>query len=439
MNILELKKDDLNLHIKVIIPTKEINDTITKELTRIGKTAKMDGFRVGKVPPHILKKKYFDSLFGDVARNKISESVTNITKERKLRTVIDPQVEDLKIEKDQDLEFVLKFQLLPEISMPDFSKVTIEKPMLKVSKENIEAELDRLAGFSKIFEKETKGKAKIGDQLTIDAVGYVDGEAFEGGKLTSHKLVLGSNAFIPGFEDQLVGSKAGEDVLVKVTFPEQYQAKNLAGKSSEFKVKVLAVHNGKLPDIDDEFAKGFNCKTIEELKEKISDNLEHEYDNHIHVFIKMKLFDKLEDLLKFEVPEVLLQRELEILKKQAVEMEDDPSIADKSEKEKEKYYTELASRRVKLGLMLAEYVQKNSISIEENDLKTAIIAQARNYPGYESQVIEFYSKDRNALESLKGPILEEKAVKAILDKEIKITEKAYNKEKLEALIELEKI
>lgn len=439
MNISELNKDDLNLHVKVSILSKDIDSEIDKELVRIGKTAKMDGFRAGKVPPSILKKKYFDSLYGDAIRTKISQAIKDITKERKLRTVMDPKVEDLKAEKGENLEFTLKYELLPEIPMPDFSKISIDKPALEVTEKDIDEQIDKLVSFSKSYEKETKGKAKSGDQVTIDAIGYVDEKAFDGGKLEGHKLVLGSNAFIPGFEDQLIGSKAGDDVSVKVPFPKNYHSKELAGKDSEFKVQVLAVHTATSPKIDDEFAKKFHCETVAILREQISKNIKTEYSEAIHTFTKMKLFDKLEKALTFEVPNSLLTRELDILKRQAQGMEEDPSIKDKSEEEKEKYYTELASRRVKLGLMLAEYVQQKNLSIEENDIKEAIISQARKYPGQEQQVIEYYSKDRNALESLKGPILEEKAVKAIFDKEIKVTEKPYKKDKLEKLLEEESI
>jgi trigger factor len=439
MNISELKKDDLNLHVKVTIPSKDMDSAVDQELVKIGKTAKMDGFRVGKVPTGILKKKYSDSLYGDAVRTKISQTIKDITKERKLRTVMDPQIDDLKAEKNKDLEFTLKYELLPEIPMPDFSKIAIEKPVLEVSDKDIDAQIDQLVNFSKSFEKEVKGKAKSGDQVTIDAVGYVDGKAFDGGKLEGHKLVLGSNAFIPGFEDQLIGSKAGDDVSVKVPFPKNYHAKDLAGKDSEFKVQVLAVHTAELPKIDDEFAKKFHCPTVEKLKEQISENIKAGYAEAIHTLIKMKLFDKLEKALTFEVPNSLLTRELDILKRQAQGMEEDPAIKDKSEEEKEKYYRGLASRRVKLGLMLAEYVQQKGLSIDENDIREAIITQARKYPGQEQQVIEYYSKDRNALESLKGPILEEKAVKAIFDTEIKVTEKSYKKDKLEKLLEEESI
>ena len=310
-----------------------------------------------------------------------------------------------------------------------------EKPVLDVSKKDIDEQLDRILSFSKSYDKETKSKAKSGDQVTIDAIGYVNGEAFDGGKLNSHKLVLGSKSFIPGFEDQLIGSKAGDDVSVKVDFPKDYHSKDLAGKPSEFKVKVLAVHQESTQKIDDEFAKKFKCENVEQLREQISKNISSNYDESILTFMKMELFDKLEELLKFEIPASLLEREKEILKGQSSKLGEDAEIKNMSDKEKVKYFDDLAARRVRIGLMLAEYVKQKGLSITEEDLRHALIEQAKNYPGQEQMVIEFYQKNKNALENLKGPILESKGVKAIFANEVVIKEKRYTADKLEKFLE----
>lgn len=436
MKIEELKNNKTEFHAKVTIPEKGITAEIDKELKEVAKTAKMDGFRVGKVPAHILKKKYAPSMKADIVRKKVNSSIDELIEKNKLNIAMDPAIEDLKNEDGKDLEFTLKFELLPEIKLPEFKKISIEKPKLEVSEKDINEQIDRIASFSKTFDKESKAKAASGDQLTIDAVGYVDGKAFDGGKLDGHKLVLGSNAFIPGFEDQLVGSKTGDDVSVKVSFPEEYHAKDLAGKPSEFKVQVKAVHKPDVPKIDDEFAKKFKCENVAKLKEQIKENFTTSYEEPIHVMMKMSLFDKLEGMLKFDVPKSLIEREVSILEKQSDQFAD-ASINEKSDKEKTEYFEKLASRRVRIGLLLAEYVKQKKLTITEEDIRQAIIAQARNYPGQEQQVIEFYQKDRQALEALKGPILEEKGVKEIFDNEIIINEKTYNKDKLEKLLEKE--
>lgn len=435
MKIVELKKDKTEFHVKVTIPAKDITSLVDNELAKIAKTAKMDGFRVGKVPSKILKKKYSASIKSDITRDKINYAINDCIKKHNLNIAIDPDISDVVNEEGKDLEFTLKFELLPEISLPDFKKISIERPELDVTKKDIDDQIKKLTEFSKTYETESKAKAKKGDQITIDAIGYVDGEAFEGGKLDNHKLVIGSNVFIPGFEDQLIGAKKGDNLTIKVDFPKDYHAENLAGKPSEFKTQVKSVHKESAPKIDDDFAKRFNCETIDKLKEQISKNILTSYEEPIHVMMKMKLFDKLENMLKFEVPKSLLDREISILKKQTEQLsKDDPSIKGKSDKEKAKYFENLASRRVRIGLMLAEYVKQKRLQIEEEDLRQAIISQARNYPGQEQQVIEFYQKDRNALESLKGPVLEEKGVKEIFNNEITLNKKSYSEDKLEKLL-----
>lgn len=434
MNITELKKNKSQYHVKVTLPVSDIETHINKELATIAKTAKMHGFRTGKVPLGVLRKKYAVSLRNDLARENIDKAIRKIIKDENLNVALDPSVEDFKNDENQDLEFTLKFDLLPEITLPNFKDIKIEGPKLKISDKDINDKIEQLANLSKKFDKETKSKAKKGDQVTIDAVGYVDDKAFAGGKLDAHKLILGSNAFIPGFEDQLIGSKAGDEVSVKVKFPDDYHAKDLAGKPSEFKVKVLEVHKASESKIDDEFAKKFKCENVEDLKKQIAKSLEQNYEESINVFMKMNLFDKLEKMLDFEVPDSILNKELSVLSGQSAQLNEDSDIKNMSEEEKTAYFNKLALRRVRIGLMLAEYVKQKNIQITEQDIRQAIIAQARTYPGQEQRVIEFYQKNRDAIENIKGPVLEEKAVKAIFQNEVVINEKFYNKEDLENLL-----
>jgi len=438
MKIVELKNDKQNYHVEVSVSDKDIVNTIDAKLADIRKTAKMDGFRPGKAPLSFLKKKYAPSIRADIVKEKVDKAIDDSVKKNNLNIALDPSIEDVTNEEGKDFKFTLKFALLPEIELPDFKKISIEKPELKVSTKEVDEQLERLASFSKTYDKESKVKAKEGDQLTIDAVGYVDGKAFDGGKLTDHKLVLGSKAFIPGFEDQLIGSKKGDDITVKVDFPKEYHAKNIAGKPSEFKVQIKAVHKEDKPKIDDEFAKKFKCESLEELKKQAEQNIQASYDEPIRVMMKMHLFDKLEGMLKFDLPDTLLKRESEILQKQLEQKEGgDEEFQKMSSKEKEKHVTKLSTRRVRIGLMLAEYVKQEKVQLKDEDIRQAIFAQARNYPGQEKEIIEFYQKDRRALESLKGPVLEEKSVQEIFDKEIKLVTKSYPKDKLEKLLDKE--
>ena len=436
MNITEIKNDNDDFHVKVIIPAAKINSEVEKELAKIAKTVKIDGFRAGKVPLPFLKKKYGLSVRSDAVKNSIIKAMSDVTKDKNLRTFSEPDVADIKNEEGKDLEFTLKYQLLPEISMPDFKKISIEKPILKIEDKDIEAHLKTMSELVKDYSQESKVKSKQGDQVTIDAVGYINGKEFPGGKLQGHKLVLGSGAFIPGFEDQLTGVKAGTDVSVKVNFPENYHAKELAGQPSEFKVKVLAVHNAGKSIIDDEFAKKFKAKDLEDLKKQVADNFHRSYEDQILTTMKMELFDKLEDKMTFSVPQSLIDREINILERQIAQSgSEDEELKNKSEKEKKAYFTKLASRRVRIGLMLAEYVKLHKLQIDKADINKAIIDQAKNFPGRENEVVNFYIKNSEALESLKGPILEEKAVQMIFDKEIKLKEKVYSRDALEKMLE----
>ncbi|MFK7968350.1 MAG: trigger factor [Rickettsiaceae bacterium] len=434
MKITEIKNDNTDLHVRVTIPSQEVSTEVDQELTKLSKSAKIDGFRVGKVPISFLKKKYDVSLRADAVKNKIIKTISDLTKDRNLKIATDPEVEDIKNEENKDLEFTLKYQLLPEVNMPDFKKISIEKPILELKDKDIDEQLEMLMGASKEYSKISKSKAKKGDQVTIDAVGYVDGKAFDGGKLTSHKLVLGSGSFIPGFEDQLIGAKSGDDVSVKVEFPKEYHEKTLAGKPSEFKVKVLEVHNETPAKLDDEFAKKFNFENVEKLKEQVEKNMRSTYEDPITTMMKMELFDKLEKLLKFDVPKSLIDREVSVLEKQISQI-DDEELNTKSQEDKDAYFVKLASRRVKLGLMLAEYVKLQKLDIDKADIQKAVMDQAKNFPGRENEVVDFYLKNTNALESLKGPVLEDKAVKIIFEKEVKLVEKSYSKAKLDKLLE----
>ena len=438
MNITELKKEELNLHLNVVIPAQVINTEVTKELTSLTKTVRIAGFRPGKVPLTVIQKKYGDSVRHGVVESQLKRAVSNIMQDRKLEVIGDPAVENLKMDAGKDLEFVVKFSLVPKITLPDFKKISLEQPVLAVGEKDIEEKLQQLLDTTKTYTKESKGKAAKGDQVIIDAIGKVDGKAFEGGKLEGHKLVLGSGVFIPGFEDQLIGLKAGSETTVKVTFPENYHAKELAGKPSEFEVKILSVFKSTVPELDEELLKSYGCKSVEELKEKLGKLIEDQYKEAINTTMKLHFFDQLEKLLTFEVPESLLDTEFKILQSNSEAAKaSDPTLAKKSDKELEKYYKKLAVRRVRIGLMLAEYAKANNIQVNGNEIKQAVLNQARNFPGQENIIFDYYKKNPSALSALKGPILEEKAVTHIFTNQVNLSSKNYSRKKLEEMLDKE--
>lgn len=437
MNIAELKNDKIEYQVKVTVLAQDVDQQIESELVKIAKTARIDGFRVGKVPVSLLKRRYSSSLRADVAGEKIDTAIKDIIRDKNLNVAFDPVLSELVNEAGKDLEFTLKFELLPTITLPDFKKISLEKPVLEVSEKEIDEYLEQMANSTRVYDKEVKTKAKKYNQVTIDAEGYIDGKFFEGSKLVGAKLALGSGTFIPGFEDQLIGSKAGDDVVVKVVFPEDYYVEDLAGKPAEFKVKVLAVREGAEQKIDDEFAKKFKHENIAAFRENIAEDMRSVYQGTVHTFMKMKLFNKLEEMLDFDIPDSLLNREKATLKSQEDHLDEDLEINAMTEHEKEQYFTGLATRRVRIGLMLAEYVRQKGLKITPDDLRNSLMAIARNYPGQEQQVIAYYQKNPNAIESLKGPILEEKGVDAIFAQEVVLIEKSYTKDKLEELLKSE--
>jgi len=438
MGVTVLKNEGLDFHAKISTPLNEIDDDIQKELLDLTKKVKIAGFRAGKVPISIVKKKYGASVRNDIIEKRINHSVNHVIKEHNLNIIGRPKIEDLQNEPDKALEFTVKMELLPKVILPDLNKISLDRPKLEVSSDEVEAQIKKLAELTKSYTKESKAKIKDGDQVTMDAVGYIEDEAFEGGKLDDFKVVIGSNALIPGFEKQLIGSKTGNEVEVNVTFPENYHAKDLAGKDARFVVLVKAVHTAEPTAINDEFAKKFQSNSLEELRTHFTKQIENESEEAISTIMKMNLFDKLEKLLDFDVPESLLEQEKNILKAETDKNEQDDSVfKDKSPEQIKEYYAKLALRRVRIGLMLAEYAKAKNLQLEADDLRKIIMQQARGFPGQENMIFDFYNKNPRAIEQLKGPALEEKAVQHIFDNAIDLKEKKYNKDELEKLLEAE--
>ena len=436
MQVTELQRDDTNFQAKIIISADIIFNKIEKELKNVAKTAKIPGFRNGKVPASILAKKYSASIRSDILKDEVHHAIEHVIEDNKLDIANEPQIEDFRAEEGKDMEFVLKCELLPKISLPDFSKILIEKPQVIIQDEDIDGRIAELMKFSKSYHVETNDSALDGDQVTIDAVGYIDEKAFDGGKVDNYKLVLGSKSFVDTFEEQLIGSKAGDEVVVHVTFPKDYHMKDLADKAAKFVVQVRSIHKSEIPELDDAFAKKFNCDTVEKLREQVTQNIKATFDEPIHTTMKMSLFDQLEKILEFNVPKSLIEQEALVLKNQ-VSNDSNALFQDKSELEQEEYYQKLSIRRVKVGLLLAEYIKNKSLTIEQKDIQDAVMSRVKNFPSQERQVFEFYQKNPKAIESLKGGIIEEKGVRHIFSNEVTLIEKDYTIKELEEFLNKE--
>ncbi|WP_316353056.1 trigger factor [Candidatus Trichorickettsia mobilis] len=437
MQVTELKKDALDFHVRIIIPSTTITDEINKEFADLAKKAKMPGFRAGKIPQNIIKQKYGASVRSDVIRHQINQTVHDLIAKDKLNLATDPTIDDSITEEDKNLEFTVKFELMPEIVLPNFKEISIERPTLEVKDQDIDQQLSELVQSAKVYAQETDKPATVGDQVTLSAIGYIDGVAFDGGKLENHKLVLGSKAFISGFEDQLIGSKTGDQVTVNVTFPEDYHAAGLAAKPAMFDVKVIVIHTAAIPEINDDFAKKFSCDTVEKLRDKIANDFKASMKEQIHTILKMRLFNKLEHILDFAAPTSLVDREYQFLKTKSAYNITEDAITNTEDAKFEEYYQKLALRRVRIGLLLAEYARIKDLKITQDDIRKAVLQQIRQFPNQAKEVMEYYQKNRQAVEALRGPILEEKAVQHIFEHELSIIEKAYFLEELESLLDQE--
>lgn len=420
MKITELKSEGLKQEFKVVVPAADVEKKIDEKINRIAKTAKLPGFRAGKAPVAMLKQKYHDSVMGEVVEDLIQEGTGEVIKSQKLRPASQPNVKITSFAEGKDLEFEVSTENLPEIKVGDFSKIALTRYMAEVPTEEVDKALNYIAESRKETSVVEGKAAAKGDVVMIDFVGSVDGVEFKGGKGSNYPLELGSGSFIPGFEDQLIGAKAGDKIDVKVKFPKDYHAKDLADKDSVFAVEVKEVREPKKVEINDEFAKSMGEESLEKLRENIANRIKGDYENASRMKIKRQLLDALDKEYKFESPASLIDAEYDAIVKQYEQAKKynqlDESEKSKSEEELLKEYKEIAVRRVKLGLLLSQVGQEAAVSIKPEDINEAIMKEARKYPGQEKTVLDYYLKNKQAVEALKAPIFEEKIVDHIISK-----------------------
>ena len=418
MKITEVKSEGLKKEYKVVVPAADFETKIDAKINQIAKTAKLPGFRAGKAPFAMLKKKYHDSVIGEVVEDAVREGTAEVIAQNKLRPATQPDVKITAFSEGKDLEFDVSLENIPEIKLGDFSKIKLEKLMAEVPAEEVEKALKYISEAHKETVAVAGKKAAKGDVVMIDFVGSVDGKEFQGGKGNNYPLELGSGSFIPGFEDQLIGAEAGSHVDVKVKFPENYHAKDLAGKDSVFAVEVKEVREPKKVELNDEFAKTVGAESLDKLKEDIKNRIKADYENASRMKIKRQLLDILDKEYKFESPVSLVDAEYKAIVDQYEQAKKynqlDASEKEKTEEELLKEYKDIALRRVKLGLLLSEVGQNAQISIKPEDINAAIMNEAKKYPGQEKAVLDYYLKNKDAVDCLKAPIFEEKIVDYII-------------------------
>ena len=438
MQVTETKSEGLHREYSVVVTADALEAKTTQKLETVRADFQMKGFRKGKAPLPLLKKMFGKSVMGEVVQETVQETVESHLKETGHRPAQTPDIEvkNESYEEGDDLNVEIRYDMLPDVPEIDFSDIQLERKVVEVDDAEVEEALDRLAeGAADYNDKGEDAAAEDGDQVVIDFAGKVDGEAFEGGSAEDYPLSLGSNSFIPGFEEQLVGAKAGEDHEVKVSFPEDYAAKHSAGKEAVFECKVKEVRAPSKPAIDDTFAEKYGAENLDGLKEQIRERISQEFAGASRTLLKRRLLDALDEKVAFDLPSSLVEAEAGQIAHQLWH-EENPEVEghDHEKVEPTAEHRELAERRVRLGLLLAEIGQKKEVEITEQEIGQAIMAQARQYPGQERQFFDFVRQNRGALEQIRAPIFEDKVVDLILE-ETQVSEVRVSKDELQKEIE----
>ena len=440
-NVQVLKQEGLKHEFSVTVPMQVVDEQKRLRLVEIGKTAKWPGFRPGKVPMTVVEQRHGEEARAEALDKAISTAAEQTLSDRKLRPAMQPKIELVSFAEGKDVEFKMAVEVLPEVTPSDFSTITLERPIADVDDAKID---ETITGFAKrMREPEIVTEARaaaMGDVLVIDFDGSVDGEKRDGMKGSDHRLELGSKSFIDTFEDQLVGSKVGDKKTIKVTFPAQYHAADLAGKKAEFEVEVKELRQTKPIELDDALGKELGFPDLAKLRERVSTDIANSYQSIGRAVIKRELLDKLADTHQFEVPMGLLDAEFASIWQQIEEAKKRNDLPEedknKSDEELRKDYRMIAERRIRLGLLLAEVATRNKLEVSGNELRNALMAEARRYPGQEQAVFDYYTKTQGAMERIRAPLLEEKVVDFIVG-QAKVTEKKMSAEELLKLPEEE--
>jgi len=419
MLVTETLVDGLKRGFTVVVPEPELAAKREKRLAELGRTMQIPGFRPGKVPMSMVRKRYGAAVSAEIVEGAVNEASDQLLSERNLRPAVQPKLEITKPGQNSDLEFTVEMEILPEITLPALDDITLSKPVAAVSDEAIAEALNKLAAQRQSFIPVEEPRAAVkGEQLTVDFIGRIDGTAFDGGTASDVAVIVDGQGFIPGFTEQMVGMAPGETRTITVNFPEDYGAKELAGKTAAFEITAKSLAVAQTPAIDDEFAKAVGLESLDELRGKVTEQISREYDQMTRLKLKRGLLDALAERAQFEAPVSLVEAEFAEIWRQ-VEQEKsagraDPEDAAKDEDTLKAEYRAIADRRVRLGLLVAEIGRSNAITVTEQDMQRAMFNEAMKYRDQAMQVLEFFKKNPQALERFRGPIFEDKVVDYLL-------------------------
>jgi trigger factor len=442
MQVTETLSEGLKHEFQISVPAADLDAKADAKLVDLKDKVRLNGFRPGKVPVAHLKKIYGRSVMAETIDQTIRDTNTQIFTERGFRLATEPKVtmptEEKEVEDilsgNSDLTYTVSVEVVPQIALADFKSFSVEKLVADVSDADVDEAIKRLADGNRNYAAKADGaKAESGDRVTVNFKGTIDGTPFDGGTGEGIQVVIGSNTFIPGFEEQLIGIGVGENRTLKVSFPKNYLNDKLAGQAAEFETTATAVEAPEALAIDDEFAKTLGLESLDKLKQVMRDRLSGEFGTATRQRVKRALLDRLDEAHKFEAPPSLVDEEFSLMWNSIkAEMEssgktfaDEDTTEDKAKEE----YRNIADRRVRLGLVLSEIGEKNKITVTDDEVSRAVIERARSMPGREKEVWDFYRSNAQALAQLRAPIYEDKVVDFILEL-ANVTEKKVSKEEL---------
>jgi trigger factor len=431
MQVTELSTEGLKRQFKIVVPASDLSAKVDERLVEMARTAQIPGFRRGKVPVTLLKRQYGQALFGEAVEQAVNSGTAKAIEDRGLRPALQPRIDLKRMEEGEDVEFEVALEILPDIGKLDFSEIELERLKAIVPDKDVDEAMERIAKANREQRPVDPARpARKGDLLKIDFTGSVDGSEFPGGAAQDYVLELGSGSFIPGFEDQLVGAELGQTVDVKVTFPADYGNAELAGKEALFKCTIKEIREHVEKPIDEEFAKKSNFDSLEAMRKAVTERIEQDYAGIARSLIKRRLLDKLAAAHKFAVPEGLVESEFNAIWQRLEEARKrGEKVEEEDEQKMRQEYRDIAERRVRLGLLLADVGRTNGIQVTPEELNQAVMREVMRYPGQERQVLEFYNKNAELKEQLRAPLFEEKTVDFILEL-AKVSEKSVEPEEL---------
>lgn len=419
----------LERRVKIAVPADQVEQAVNKKINQAARTIKMDGFRVGKVPLNVIKKRYGASIRAEALDDIIRDAYVSAIQQTELKVAGFPNIEPISFAEGKDVEFAAVVEVYPEVTLGDFAALTIERPTSEVTDADIDTMISNLRRQRAKWEESSEAAADQ-DRLTIDFEGSVNGEVFEGGTAQDFAIVIGSKRMIPGFEEQLVGSKAGEETVITVTFPADYQAENLAGKEAQFKINVKKVVKPTLPELDATFLEAFGVKdgSVDQFRADVRKNMERELRNGVRAKVKSAVFDALVKANSIELPKALVAEEISRQRQQAIQQFGGKNAQIKPEMLPDELFKEQSERSVALGLLVSEIIRANEITVDAERVRALVDEVAQSYEQPE-EVVKWYYSSKEQMAQVQSAVLEDQVVDLVLAK-AQITDKAVGYEEL---------